>query len=517
MTDKHSYKKGEKLTGIRPGQDVLRVKGAQQFPSVGVTLPSYKPSMGKDIPAYAPSAAASKAKVKKTPRNKKGIVKRSIIVLLIIAAIAGAWLGGKVLYNAHKLFGGGLLSVLQTTKLKGEDKGRVTILLAGNSADDAGHNGGDLTDSIMVMSVDTRQHKAYMLSIPRDLWVNVPDSGHQKINGAYVVGKANDFHENGFPAGGMGQLEQVVEDNLGVEIDYYALVNYSALKQAVDAVGGIDYTVKSSDPRGLYDPNIDYTNNKPLVKLTNGVHHLNGQQALNLARARGDSSRAYGFAESDFDRTKHQREILFSLKSKAASAGVLSNPAKLSSLFDAIGSNVKTDLSLGEVRRFYDITKEIGSNATKSVSLNSADGVNLLANYQSPNGASALIPAAGLDDFSDIQAFLKRLSSNNPVVQEAAKVVVLNATDTSGLAGSVKTNLLAKNINVTEVGDARANQAVSSIIDLTTTATAKPGTKTLLTKNFGNSVTTTNPYGKLYDADFIVVVGADQIAKQREN
>ena len=102
--------------------------------------------------------------------------------------------------------------------------------------------------------------------------------------------------ENGYPSGGMGQLEQVVEENFGIAINYYALIDYSAFRDAVNAVGGIDVTIASSDPRGLYDPNIDYTTHGPLVKLTNGVHHLNGQQALDLVCARGDSANSYGFA-----------------------------------------------------------------------------------------------------------------------------------------------------------------------------------------------------------------------------
>lgn len=516
MKDKQESKKPLRASsGTRPVQDVVTAKAATKFPGVGMSLPSY--ASDKSAPIIGKPAPSANPKSKSRPINKKTIFKRASVVLLIIALLIGGWLGGKFLYNAHKLFGGNLLSVLQTTKLKGEDKGRVTILLAGNSADDAGHNGGELTDSILLLSIDTIAHKAYMLSIPRDLWVEIPDSGHQKINSAYVLGKANEFHENTYPDGGMGQLEQVVEENLGVNINYYALVNYTALKQAVDAVGGVDYTVKSTDPRGLYDPNIDYTNNKPLVKLTNGAHHLNGQQALNLSRARGDSGRAYGFPMSDFDRTQHQREILTALKKKAVSAGVLSNPAKLSSLADAIGGNVKTDLSISEVRRLYDVTKDIGDSAIASVSLNSADGINLLANYQAPNGSSALIPAAGLDDFSDIQAFLKRLSSHDAVVQEAAKIVVLNATDTGGLAGAARKALTAKNLNVIDIGDAKANQATSSIIDLTKTTSPKPGTLKALTNTFGLTVTKVNPYEGLYDADFIVVVGADQAAKLSEN
>ena len=516
MTDKHVFKNGSnKPLKSRPGQDIVAAKAAAAFPAVGMSLPAYKPSTSKAGPTTVPSAAASKAVRPK--RNTKRILKRVSLVLLVIAIIIGGWLGGKLLYNAHKLFGGNILGVLQTTTLKGEDNGRVTVLLAGNSADDVGHSGGDLTDSILLLSVDTVQHTAYTLSIPRDLWVDVPDSGHQKINSAYVVGKANKFSANGYPDGGMGQLEQVITDNLGIKINYYALVNYTALRQAVDAVGGIDFTVHSSDPRGLYDPNIDYTNNKPLVKLTNGPHHLSGQQALDLARARGDSSRSYGFAASDFDRTQHQREILAALKSRAASAGTLSNPAKLSSLADAIGGNVKTDLTISEVRRLFDLTKDINNSAIKSVGFNDVDGSNLLTNYQAPNGSSALIPFAGLDDFSDLQSFIKRLNSHDPVVQEGAKVVLLNATDTSGLAGTVRSAMTSKSLNITAIADAKAVQTTTSIIDLTTPTTAKPGTKNFLVKTFGNNITTTNPYGSTYNVDFIVVLGADQVTKQIKN
>ena len=500
----------------RPGQDIVTAKTAARFPAVGMTLPSYQKTVNSSKTAAARAAVPAKPKVT-PPGRKKQIAKRIAIVLLVIAIIGGGWLGGTFLYNAHKLFGGNLLGVLQSTKLKGEDNGRVTILVAGNSADDSGHDGADLTDSILLVSVDTTQHSAYIISIPRDLWVDVPGSGHQKINGAYVVGNANKFSENGYPANGMGQLEQVITDNLGVKVNYYALVNYTALRQAVDAVGGIDYSVHSSDRRGLYDPNIDYATNSFLVKLTNGTHHLNGEQALDLARARGDSSRAYGFAGSDFDRTQHQREILTALKTKAVSAGTLSNPAKLSSLADAIGGNVKTDLSISEVRRLYDLTKGIDNAAIKSVGFNNVDGTNLLMNYQAPNGSSALIPAAGLDDFSGLQSFIKRLNSHDPVVREGAKVVLLNATNTSGLAGSVRTMMSSKNLNISAIADANSVQAVTSIIDLTTPATAKPGTKAFLTKTFGNQITALNPYGKQYDADFIVLLGTDQVAKQARN
>lgn len=500
----------------RPRQDAAAAKKAAQFPTVGMTLRSYQYD-SRDQSRRRPGRPAVVKKSRWQRLRQKMTLRRSVIVIVIIALLLGGWVGGKFLYNAHKLFGGNIFGLLSSTKLRGEDQGRVNILLAGNSADDVGHSGAELTDSIMLISLDTRNNKAFMLSIPRDLWIRIPDDGHQKINGVYVTGEANEFSEDGYAPGGMGLLAQTVSYNFDQPIHYYALVNYNALKQAVDAVGGVDITVKSEDPRGLYDPNIDWSNGKPLVRLTNGRHHLNGQQALNLARARGDSYNSYGYAASDFTRTEHQRQLIVALKNKAVSAVTLSNPTKLTNLFDAAGNNVKTDFKLEEVRRLYEIMKQIDSNQIKSLSLNEANGKNLLTSYASPSGQSALIPAAGLDDFSEIQAFLRRQTSSNPVVQESARLVILNGTASDGLASKVKRKLSAKGYNVTDIGDAgNVNQAKTVIIDASNGS--KPNTKSALKQLFGTQTATSqNPYAGKYEADFIVVVGNDQAAKYSSN
>lgn len=494
----------------RPVQDVAMVKKqANQFPAVGMTLRSYKYDP-RDTSKFSPGQGVVVNKSRFQKLREKITLKRVALVLGVIVLLVGGFLGYKFIHNTQKLFGGNIFDALKTTKLKGEDQGRVNILLAGNSSDDAGHNGANLTDSIMVISIDTKNHKAFLMSIPRDLWVGIGDDGHAKINEAYVDGEASGFSASGYPNGGMGQLEQVVSENLGITINYYALVNYQALKQAVDAVGGVDFTVASKDPRGLYDPNIDWTTKGPLVKLSNGVHHLSGQQALDLARARGDAYNSYGFPQSDFDRTEHQRQLLVALKSKAVSAGTLSNPAKLSSLSDAIGNNVKTDFKLPEVHRLYDLSKLIQNQNVTSLGLNNADGSSLLKSYSSPSGQSALIPEAGLDDFSDIQMYLKRQMSSDPVVQEGAKVVVLNATEATGLASSQKTLLANKNVIVSKTGDADTDQATTTIID--NSAGKKPSTRSLLIKQYGSNVTTTNPYADRYEADFIILLGANTAA-----
>jgi len=480
---------------------------SNSFPAVGMTLSSYThdPFMSlrnQQTPKRVPR-----------PTSRVGFwsritLKRVVLTILAIFILVGVWLGWKFGANLHAIFGGNIFSIFTSSKLDGEDSGRVNILLAGNSADDPGHQGGDLTDSIMLLSINTKDHTAFMLSIPRDLYVKIPGDGHQKINAANVYGNAEHFSQSGFPSGGMGLLEKTVEQDLGVNINYYALIDYNAFKQSVDAVGGIDINIQSDDPRGLYDPSIDYATHGPLVRLSNGNHHLNGQQALDLARARGDAYGSYGFPQADFDRTAHQRLMLLALKSKASSAGVITNPIRLGQLFDAVGKNVKTDFTASNIHRLYDLTKSINTNTIKSVSLNDANGKNLLQSYTGTYGESALIPAAGLDDYSQIQSFLRGLTSNNPVAKEAATVVVLNATNTYGLAAHEQKVLQARYINVTDIGDAGANRAHSFIVD--NTAGKKPATLQLLETIYGNTVITNNPYSS-YKADFIVVVGGDRI------
>lgn len=473
------------------------------FPEVGKTMSTYTPQNQQ-------SSKASSVKGRQAKLTKKRVIVAFAAILLLLFG----WLGFKFVFNVQRLFGGNVLSVLTASKLDGESTGRVNILLAGNSADDVGHQGGALTDSIMVLSIDTKHKTGFMMSVPRDLYVRVGDNGRAKINTAYPTGENDDFNEPGYAPGGMGLLQKTIFDNLGISTQYYALVNYNALREAVNSVGGIDVTINSTNPRGLYDPSKDYTTGGVLVRLKNGSQHLNGQQALNLARARGDARGSYGFPNSDFNRTENQRMIILALRAKATTAGVLANPVKLGNLFDSVGGNVETDMNLGNVRRLYNITKGISGGQIQSIGLNDANGQNLLANYRTPGGASALVPAAGTTDYTDIKRYVQRLTSNNLVIRENASVVLLNGTVASGLAAREAESLETKNILVGSLADADTEDyAVTTIINRS--AGAKPATlKALKAAYPGATVVTSSPLTSKYDADFIVVLGADRITSQ---
>lgn len=389
--------------GKRPTRRTAR-RGVAAAPALTKRTAKYGPD-GEKLPRKQ-RRANKKALRKQWPAWKRWL-RRFGILLLILLLSAAAWIGYKTYLNSSKL-GTDLWSLFDNSKLKGEDRGHVNILLAGNSSDDPDHGGADLTDSIMFMSINTNNNTAFILSIPRDLYVDIPGHGYAKINEAYSYGENSGFNEPGYPEGGMGLLQKTVSEALGQPIDYYALVNYGAFRDAVNAVGGITVTINSDSPRGIYDPHANG------LRLANGTQQLDGETALNLARARGSAYGSYGLAQSDFSRTENQRMMLLALREKAMTAGVLANPIKIGSLFDSAGNNVQTDLSLGNMRRLAKITNDIGQENIKSASLNDADGINLLTSYTTRSGQSALIPAAGVDDYSDIQAYIQKLMAGDP-------------------------------------------------------------------------------------------------------
>ena len=443
---------------------------------------------------------------KKRKSRTRRILRYAIIVLLITIVGFGAWFGSSIVGSINKVFHGNVFSdvhALISGSTLNESNGRINILLAGDSVDDPGHQGGMLTDSIMVISYDPANKTGFILSIPRDLWVNIPGWNHEKINAANDV---TNFSQPGYPNGGIGQLQEIVQTDLGIPIDYEATIDYTAFRDAVNTVGGITINIQTPDPRGLYDP---YTN----LRLPNGQVTLNGQQALNLARTRGDGPGAYGIPNADFTRTEHQREMLVALIKKSLSLGVLSNPVKVASLFKSFGSNVTTNLTLGDLTSLLHLSGGLNLSHLQSVTYAYGGPNSLLTSYLAPDGEDALIPALGLDNFTNLQAYYQQLTSSNPISQEAPTVTILNGSDVSGLASREKTVLEAQGFNVVAIADASKVYPSSLIVD--NTSGAKPASASQLGKDIkGQTVTSTTGSAEAgeaanYSTDFVVVLGQD--------
>lgn len=451
-------------------------------------------------------------KPRKAKKPFKKRLKRYLLILLVLVILT---IGGylySLAQTASKVFHGNVFSTFTSlfgsTTLNGESTGRVNILLAGYQGNSSIE--GALTDSIMVVSINTKNNTAFTFSIPRDFYLNVPGIGDEKINAA---NDNSSFHQSGYFKGGIGQLQKTIEQDLNIPINYYALINYNAFEQAVNAVGGITVNIQSPDPRGLYDPNVNKAHGGPLI-LPNGLVHLNGLSALALALARGDSPYSYGFPLSDINRTQHQRQMLIALEQKALSSGTLTNPVTISKLFNAIGNNVSTNLNLPDVIKLAQLAHSINLNNISSYGL-SYGGTNPLLKSTFIAGQDQLIPTIGLDNFSQIQHYYLQITSTNPVVKENASIVILNGSNMANLAKNEETILNKAGLNTTYIGNASAQYNNSMLIDLS--GGTKPNTLTylksilpkgsLITQSTRGSIEANEGSG--YNANFILIEGTN--------
>lgn len=338
--------------------------------------------------------------------------KRALLILFTLLItpmlIIAVWDYRNISPASEKLFGtGNLFSALVPGTVKNIE-GRTNILMIGYSADDPGHAGAKLTDSIMIISLDKDKETGFMLSIPRDLYVKIPDYGAAKINEAYQAGEQLNFAEDNYPSGGVGLLEKVIEDSFGIKTHYSVTVNYGAVRSITDALGGITVTIESSDPRGLYDPNFKPVEGGPL-KLANGQRHIDGQTALRLTRARGSTAGSYGFPLSDFNRTQNQQKVFAAIKAELTAKDLI-DPRINKPIFEAIADNIVTDMGIRQVIPIYRTMQSIPESDMQQINLRDYKDTNYLASYRTSSGQSALIPAAGVNDFSDIQALITDLS-----------------------------------------------------------------------------------------------------------
>jgi polyisoprenyl-teichoic acid--peptidoglycan teichoic acid transferase len=488
----------------RMGADRKQTETSRPLPAKPMSSVFSDLGLGRDKPKRK---GLLRKKQGEEAQKKKWSWKKKIAVSFAVILVGVLGVAGYLDYNLNKLFHCGLtcdVQALNTTPLKSQNNW-VNILVAGYDPSD-----GDITtDTIMVVSVNQVTNQAFMLSIPRDMWVNnLPGFGHQKINASNDISR---FSAPGYPSGGMGELEQQVHDKLGITSDYYILVNNQAYVDAVNAIGGIDVNIQSPDPRGLYDPNVDKANGGP-VNITNGWHHLDGLQALGLVKARGDSSLSYGFPNSDFDREAHARQVMVAIKDKTKTSGVLANPYDVTQLFNSISKNVQTDVTVNDIQSFYNVMKKVSDNSIKSMSVQSINGVKLLTGAFIDN-LDVEEPSAGLDNYSQIQAFVSNLYSSSAVAQEGATAVVLNGTNTTGLAKQEENTLSSAGFDVASIGSTSSMYSSGMIIDQS--HGKDPAAKQALQKQFPNATVTTSTTSpaeaaeaRAYSSvDFVVVLG----------
>ncbi len=458
-----------------------------------------------------------KNKVKQPNGRRKKIIKRIILLFVVILLAIGGFMAYKVIWASGSVLQGNLLGVLQNKPLKMDAAGRTNIVVFGTSEDDPGHSGALLTDSIMLISADQKNHNAYLMSIPRDLWVDY----NQACNSGYA-GRINEvyscFSDDGNDENeGATALMDKVGEITGLETQYYVHMNYGVLRDAVDAVGGVSVDIDSDDPRGIFDDNFDWMCKYKCnyVKYANGpTGIMDGEHALALARARGASGNTYGLAQANFDREKYQRKILVALKDKASSAGTLTNIGKVTGLIDAMGNNLRTNFDTGEVRTLMSLGTDTPSDAIKSLVLNDPDAP--LVGGANVNGASVLIPTAGEGNYTEIQAYVAKNVSSDPVIREAASLAVMNGTETIGIAQTQADALTADNYSVSVITNAPTSDYVKTTI-YRINKKDMSGTAKALEKRFGvKSIVTEPPFTVDEAIDFVVIIGTSSVNSSKE-
>lgn len=358
-------------------------------------------------------------------KKKRRWLKPLLIVIAIFVFVAGffVWKTGFTLSKISNK--GGLLSSLGHAipgvkdTIKGEEEGRINILLLGMRGEED-NSGGLLADTIMLVSVKPTENKVALISIPRDLYVTVPGTqDKQKINAVHFYGEKKGEGQ------GLELMKQSVGDVLGLPIHYAASINFQGFIQLIDSIGGLpmyldNSFVESMQFRGLEKrcddvnftvPSGNFESKKVTRKNGTVYYHeyklcypktpsecggkfelpagdvvLTGEQALCFSRSRVTSS--------DFERAKRQQIILQKLKDKLLSVGTLTDFTKVNDVLNSLGDNVKTDLEVWEMKEVLSIYQGMSNiQVFQRVLENSEEG--FLYNPKESNGAGYILLPLG--------------------------------------------------------------------------------------------------------------------------
>ncbi|MDP2736952.1 MAG: LCP family protein [bacterium] len=349
------------------------------------------------------------------------------------------------------------------TKLKGEDDDRINILLLGIGGKN--HDGGLLTDTIMLASLKPSENKLSLLSIPRDLAVPIEGLGWRKIN------SVNAYAEMQTPGSGGLAISQTVSDIFQIPVDYYLTVDFAGFVKIIDDLGGIEVNVENTFDDYKYpilgSEDADWEERWEHLHVEKGGQIMDGSLALKYVRSRY----AYGIEGSDFARSRRQQKILEAVKEKVLSLNILFKPTMISKIISDINENYSSNLKIWEMVKLWGMAKDIKSeNITTRVLDNSPSG--LLVDVIGEDGAYLLSPRSG--DFSEIKYLVNNIFTDAPatdkekVKEERATIEVRNGTWINGLASQAALDLERYGFNIIRVGNtSQQNFEKSVIYDLT--------------------------------------------------
>lgn len=324
------------------------------------------------------------------------------------------------------------------------DPRQIQILLLGIDQRSATDDPGPFrTDTMMLLNINPVQKSVGVLSLPRDLWVDIPNFGGARINQANFIGDGNAYPGGGGPALAM----ETVALNFGVRVDKYLLVNFDLFTTIVDllAPAGVPVTVTE----WIDDP--DYPDDQYgtiHVRFEPGEQRMDAETLLQYARTRATEG-------GDFDRARRQQQVLDAVRAEVLSAGGIINfVSQAFTLWDALQGNYRTNLELNDIVALGDLMGEI---KREDIRYRVVDNFYASPGL-SPQGDQVLFPDfAGirdliLDTFYP-QSQLTRAEMKARADAENPLLYIYNGTKVAGLAGDTRDWLVARGVRVDEIGN----------------------------------------------------------------
>ena len=479
--------------------------------------------------AEVPKREQKKEKRKKMKKEKKKHTVRKVLIILVLLLIA-AGVGVYFYFNdtvAKITDGGSLLGLIFSdpdTPLKQDDNGRTNMIIFGTegySMDDPNYDGGFLTDSMMLLSINQETGDAKAVSLPRDLKASFTCTGTGKFNEIYYCEYSKSKNEQAAAQ----KLADAFKEVLGVDVHYKIHANWDAVVKIVDAIGGIDVvftykgqgwdgdevTIETTSKKGLADRN---SRGKTYLNYPNGqVVHLNGTQALAVARVR-NAYGGWGAANGNFNREVFQQRILEAIIKKAKANNVVSDISAVMQIKSAVGDNLRTDFKDTEIKTALKVASNVDMKNLESISLYSTDDKpRALMTTGMINNISYVLPTAGVGKYTEIHNYMKRKLSSEAFTSENAQITVLNGTNAYGIAGKEKTQLENNGYIVKSTGNAPSGLGGFDGVHIYQKNTKMTLTAEALKKFYkidgkNNTFITEIPEGlKNTEADFIVIIG----------
>ena len=469
-----------------------------------------------------------KRKKMKKEKKKKHIVRKVLIVLVLLLIAAGVGVYFYLNDTVAKVTdGGSLLGLIFSdpdTPLKQDDNGRTNMIIFGTegySMDDPNYDGGFLTDSMMLLSINQETGDAKAVSLPRDLKASFTCTGTGKFNEIYYCEYSKSKNEQAAAQ----KLADAFKEVLGVDVHYKIHANWDAVVKIVDAIGGIDVvftykgqgwdgdevTIETTSKKGLADRN---NRGKTYLNYPNGqVVHLNGTQALAVARVR-NAYGGWGAANGNFNREVFQQRILEAIIKKAKANNVVSDLGAVMQIKSAVGDNLRTDFKDTEIKTALKVASSVDMKNLESISLYSTDDKpRALMTTGMINNISYVLPTAGVGKYTEIHNYMKRKLSAEAFTSENAQIAVLNGTNAYGIAGKEKTQLENNGYIVKSTGNAPSGLGGFDGVHIyqknaKMTLTAEALKKFYKIDGKNNTLSTEIPEGlKNTEADFIVIIG----------